>query len=102
MKPGTLIPCDVITIELSGKVAKKFSSYGGQFFPTKDWSKGRPVYRNKENKYLYVKQTLFDVTFKTAEVNTGMVTYWGVGDNRGDDSGTYLRPKVSMSPNCPC
>ena len=101
MKPGALIPCDVIAIELGGKVADKFSSYGGQFFPTKVWNRGRPVYRNKENKYLFVKQQQGGFEHKKEKVTTGMFSYWSVDDKRGDDSETYLRPRIPWSPNCP-
>ena len=47
---GPLAPCGVIDVTLE----EKFFDYGGKFKPTSQFSKGRRIYKNQNNKLLYV------------------------------------------------
>ena len=50
---GTLEPCEVITVKLSGDILDKYPEYEGEYHHNEEYSQGREVYTNKNNKLLY-------------------------------------------------
>ena len=53
LTPGPLSPPLTITLQAEGELATLFPHHLGTFSKTNQWSRGRPVYRNQEEKVLY-------------------------------------------------